>query len=91
MIVGTASEEFTPTKYSVFSGYTFTSPNFRVRYSGDALTSLSNAFSNQTNLVSIHKWTVDTSNSTDMRWMFVACMLLPLLILAILIRLKLLT
>src|SRR5574344_1163618 len=64
LIVGTASKEFTPTEYA-FSGYTFTSPKFRVRYSGDALTSLSNAFNEKSSLASIDKWTVDTSNVTD--------------------------
>ena len=44
-----------------------------MRYSGDALTSLSNAFNEKSSLASIDKWTVDTSNVTDMDWAFRNC------------------
>lgn len=44
-IKGTASNEFTP-YYEPFSGYVFTSPTFDVDYTGNTLTSLSQAFKN---------------------------------------------
>ena len=69
--MGTAYSDFTATLGG--DSYTFTSPNFRVRYSGDALTSLSNAFNEKSSLASIDKWTVDTSNVTDMTAMFQWC------------------
>ena len=72
MIAGTASEEFTPTDYT-FSGYTFTSPNFKVNYTGNTLTNLVGAFSDQTGLTSINKFTIDTNNVTSMNSMFDGC------------------
>ena len=71
MIVGTALNEFTT--YLGGDSYSFTSPNFKVIYSGDTLTSLADAFSYQGGLTSLDKFTVNTNNVTSMNSMFDGC------------------
>ena len=71
VIVGTATSKFTTALGG--DSYTFTSPNFRVQYTGDTLTNLAWVFVQKDDLILIDKWTVDTSNVTNISYMFFNC------------------
>lgn len=67
IIEGTASSSLAATLGG--DSYIFASPNFKVQYSGNAITNLGSLFNDQSGLASIDKWKVDTSKVTDIGWM----------------------